>query len=80
MVKRKAIDSVDEWLKEGELAASSRQARIETTPQAVAGRLLPTAELVQVQVAGASHDMAVSTKEAANWFWELLGRAGYELW
>ena len=85
MVKRKATDSVDEWLKEGELATSSRQANLEPTPEAVAALPLPIGEDIRVQVAEddvamASTDVAATHEEAANWFWDLLVRAGYESW
>ena len=64
MVKRKATDSVDEWLKEGELAASSRLANLETTPEAVAAPPLPTVEDIQLQVA--EDDVAATHEDAAN--------------
>lgn len=85
MVKRKATYSVDEWLKKGELAASNRRANLETTPEDVAALPLPTVEDIQVQVAEedvamASIDVATTNEEVANWFWDLLGRAGYEIW
>ena len=85
MVKRKAVDSLDEWLKEGELASAARRLNTEniaevesqvpnptaedTTPQMAKG--LPTVEPVGLKV---------SDDEAASWFWALLAQAGYELW
>ena len=84
MVKRKAPDIVDDWLREGELAAAAMQVNIEAIPKAVTPLPLPTVEPNTVQVAGgdvavASTEVAVTTEEAANWFWGLLVQAGYEL-
>ena len=85
MVKRKAVDSLDEWLKEGELASAARRLNAESiaetesqipsstaediTPQMDKG--IPTLEPAELEVSG---------DEAASWFWSLLAQAGYELW
>ena len=84
MVKRKASDSVDDWLKEGELVAATRQINIKAIPEAVTPLPLPTVEPHTVQmaegdVAAAVAKEEVTDTEAANWFWGLLVQAGYEL-
>ena len=84
MVKRKASDSVDDWLREGELVAAARQISIEAIPEAVTPLPLPTVEPYTMQVAEgdvdvASTEVAVTTAEAANWFWSMLVQVGYEL-
>ena len=84
MVKRKASDSVDDWLREGKLAAAARHISIEAIPEAVTPLPLPTVEPQYVQVAegdvaAAVAEVEVTNAEAANWFWGLFVQAGYEL-
>ena len=84
MVKKKAPDSVDDWLREGELTASSRQPNLETTPESTAALPLPIAEDTHLQVAEdnvamASAEVGVTLEEAAIWFWDLLVPAGFEM-
>ena len=85
MVKRKANQSLDEWLRDGELAAVANrsdkhignQPNIPLTSSAAEVVASPkVAEpLVVVPVeAEVTHD------EAVRWFWSLLGQAGFELW
>ena len=52
MVKCKAPDIVDDWLREGELAVAAMQVNIEAIPEAVTPLPLPTVEPNTVQVAG----------------------------
>ena len=81
MVKRKAIESVDAWLKEGEAAAAAKPTTPKKTPKTVD---LPTvaigqASVAENEVAESPAEVAVTSEEAANWFWNLLEQAGYEL-
>ena len=85
MVKRKAVDSLDEWLKKGELASAAR--RLDTEIVAEIDNQIPssTAEGVPPQMTKgiptvAPAEVEVSSDEAANWFWSILEQAGYELW
>ena len=81
MVKRKATESVDEWLKEGEAVAAAKPTTPQKAPETVD---LPTVEIGQTsvaenEVAESPADVAVTSEEAADWFWNLLEQAGYEL-
>ena len=85
MVKRKANQSLDEWLLEGELAAAGRRSEqpIGTQPDITLSP--PTAELVappEVVNPSVTIPMGVEVThdEATRWFWSLLGQAGFELW
>ena len=81
MVKRKTIESVDAWLQEGEEAAATKPTTPRKTPVTVD---LPTVEIVPTSVAGnevaeSPSEVEVTNEEAANWFWNLLEQAGFEL-
>ena len=85
MVKRKAVDSLDEWLKKGTLAAAPR--RLDTKIVAGIDNQIPssTAEGVPPQTAKgfptiAPAEVEVSSDKVANRFWSILEQAGYELW
>ena len=85
MVKRKATESLDEWLHEGELAAAARRLNIEVAPEVGNTTVTPTAESVQPQVAketptAGPAEAEVTNDEASNWFWAILEQSGYELW
>ena len=85
MVKRKATTSLDEWLRESELASAARRAHTEVatgavnltpTPNAVGIPPKMTTETPTVETA----EVEVTCDEAANWFWDHLEQSGYELW
>lgn len=85
MVKRKADQSLDEWLLEGELAAAERRANthVNTQPDQpfISAATKSVAPLtVEEPSAVAPITAEVSPDEAARWFWSLLGQAGFELW
>ena len=85
MVKQKTTDSVTDWLEEGELVAAARQTKAETTTEIVVAPALPIIETSPMQMAEgdvsvASNDVAVTHEEAANWFWNLLAQAGFEIY
>ena len=84
MVKRKADQSLDDWLKAGEeVARLNREAALATSEQYSRG-LEPAADKVLAEGVNESEPAAMveggSAKgEACNWFWELLANVGYEL-
>lgn len=85
MVKRKAVDSLDEWLKKGELASAARRLDAESIAETESQIPSSTAEGITPQTAKGiptvePAELEVSSDEAANWFWSLLEQAGYELW
>ena len=85
MGKRKATESLDEWLHEGELAAAARRVNVEVAPEGDNTTVTPTAESVQPQVAketptAGPADAGVTDDEASNWFWAILEQSGYERW
>ena len=85
MVKRKASESIDEWLKEGESASVARQQTTEIATEPNPALPSPTVESVPPQVteeavAVAPADVEVTDDEAANWFWSLLEQSGYKRW
>ena len=85
MVKRKATESLDEWLHKGELAAAARRVSSEIAPEWDNTTVIPTAEKVQPQVATENPtvgptDAGVTDDGASDWFWAILGQSGYELW
>ena len=85
MVKRKATENLDEWLKKGQLASAAM--RLDTEFFAEVDNPIPssTAESVPPQTSKetptvAPAEVEVSIDEAANWFWNILEQSGYELW
>ena len=85
MVKRKAANSLDEWLSEGDLASAAKQPNTEITTEPCTTPPPPTAEIVQPQVASepslvVTAKVDITEDEAANWFWSLLEQSGYERW
>ena len=85
MTKRKASVSLDEWLNDRRIVSEiqspvtefSSDPRLTTPP--------PTAEASQLQVAGevtteSSKEVDTTEGKAAEWFWQLLAQAGFELW
>ena len=85
MVKRKASESIDAWLQEGESASATIQQASETAPEAKPILPPPTvkdnlAQVTEESAAVAPADVEVTDDEAANWFWGLLEQAGFELW
>lgn len=85
MVKRKADQSLDEWLLEGELAAAERRVNthVDTQPDnpfisAATESVVPPT--VEEPSAVAPITEEVSQEEAGRWFWSLLGQVGFELW
>lgn len=84
MVKRKATESLDEWLKEGELAAAARRENTETVTETDNPVPNSTAESVPPHTANetptvAPAEVEVSSDEASSWFWTILEQSGYEL-
>ena len=85
MVKRKASENIEEWLREGETISAARTPTSYIAPGPQLATVSPTAEVSPVQVveespAVAPADMEVNANEAANWFWELLAQDGFEIW
>ena len=85
MVKRKANQSLDEWLIAGELAAAARRSENHIGTQSNTPLNPSTTELVEPsEVAEPSVVVPVGAEvtldEATRWFWSLLGQAGFELW
>ena len=85
MVKRKADQSLDEWLLEGELAAAERRANAHVDNQpdnpfmpAATESAVPSN--VEEPSAVAPVAEGVSQEDAGLWFWSLLGQAGFEIW
>ena len=85
MVKRKATTSLDEWLRESELASAARRTYTDVTtetdnltPTPTAAGIPPrmTTETPTVETA----EVEVACDEATNWFWKILEQSGYELW
>ena len=85
MVKRKASESIDEWLREGETVSAARTPTSYTAQEPKLVFFPPTAEVNPVQVveesaAVAPADVEVIADEETNWFWGLLEQAGIEIW
>ena len=85
MVKRKADQSLDDWLREGEEIARLNRAAIVVTSEPHSQEVDPVTDKVSPgEVNGAEVVTAVeggsAEGEASNWFWELLANAGYEIW
>ena len=85
MVKRKADQSLDDWLREGEEVARLNRAAIVVTSEPPSQVACPvTDKVLPGEVNGAevvtSVEEGSAEGEASNWFWELLANAGYETW
>ena len=84
MVKRKADQSLEDWLKVGEeVARLNREAALATSEQYSRG-LEPAADKVLAEGVNESEPAAMveggsAEGVACNWFWELLANVGYEL-
>lgn len=85
MVKRKATESLDEWLLERRTAVQNPQLAPEIAPTPCVTAPLPTTRTTHSPVDCdpehvATTDSTVTEEGAADWFWSLLGQAGFELW
>ena len=83
MVKRKAENTLDEWLNKGTLyAEASRAGTVELINQQVTEPDLGTEVTpLTAETAGPSEATAdLAEQNAAEWLWELLAQSGYELW
>ena len=85
MVKRKATQNLDEWLREGELASAARRSETQTHAQVASDLSSSTTEIAgPPKVEGLSAvgpaEVEVTQDEAVSWFWSLLGQTGFELW
>ena len=85
MVKRKASENIEEWLREGDTISATETPTSHIAPGPQLETVSPTAEVSPVQVveerpAVAPADVEVNATEAANWFWELLAQVGFEIW
>ena len=85
MVKRKATNSPDEWLIEGELASATTQPGSEIAIEPCTTVPSPAAEIIQPQVASdpsvvVPAERAITETKVARWFWSVLAQAGYKCW
>ena len=85
MVKRKATESLDEWLLERRTTVEVPQPTTEVTSEPRITSPLPTSETTPPQVASEPVTEApaaadVTEEGAADWFWSLLEHAGFERW
>ena len=85
MVKRKATQDLDEWLREGEIASAARRSATQPDTQSIKAFPISTAEgavppKVEELPAVVPAEVEVTQEEAASWFWSLLGQTGFELW
>ena len=109
MPKRKAVQSVDEWLSEGAMAIEERRTEalsnrnqegtdalpttydlpVDTainsglkasTPVASPNYVAPPESEVAAEVGCPAAQGPISEAKAAEWFWDLLGKAGFERW
>lgn len=85
MVKRKASDNIEEWLKEGETASAAITPTSDIAQEPKLIPFPPTAKASPIQVVEGSAavgpaDVEVAADEATNWFWGLLEQDGFELW
>ena len=85
MTKRKAPNSLDEWLTERRVVSEVPIPAVEipSEPSIVAPH--PTAEASQLQltsepVSGISAEVDITEEMAAEWFWSLLDQCGFERW
>ena len=85
MVKRKATQNLDEWLRAGELASAAKRSEAQAQVQ-VAGDLpsssIKVADPSKAKIFSAvgPAEVEVTREDAASWFWSLLSQAGFELW
>ena len=85
MVKRKANQSLDEWLIEGELAATTRRSEQPIGTQPNTTHSPSTAESVEVPelvnpLVTLPLGVEVTHDEATRWLWSLLVQVGFEVW
>lgn len=85
MVKRKATQNLDEWLRAGELASAAKRSEAQTHVQVASDLPSLTTKAVdpsKVEVLSAvgPAEVEVTREDDARWFWSLLGQAGFELW
>ena len=84
MTKRKATNSLDEWLTERRVIAEVPIPAAEIPSEPSIAAPPPTAEASQPQltsepVSGVSAEVDI-TEVAAEWFWSLLDQCGFERW
>ena len=85
MVKRKAAVSLDEWLVERRVISEDPQLDVGSASGPCTNPAPPAAEVVLVQedselTTTIPTEVAATEEEAADWFWALLEKSGFELW
>lgn len=85
MTKRKATESLDEWLIEQRLASEVQLPVAEAPLEPSIVTPPPTAETSQPQVATESvtwipAEVDITEEVASEWLWSLLEKSGYERW
>ena len=85
MTKRKASESLDEWLNDRRSVLETQGPVTELVVDPGLATFPSTAEASSLQLAceeGIESSMGVDITEekAAEWFWQLLEQAGFELW
>ena len=86
MTKRKATNSLDEWLTERRVVSETPNPVAEIPSEPISAAPQPTAEASQLQltsepVSGTLPvEVDITEEVAAEWFWSLLDQCGFERW
>ena len=85
MTKRKATESLDEWLIERRLASEAQIPVVEVPLEPSIATPSPTAEtnppqVINEPVIGVPTEVDITEEVASEWFWALLEQLGYERW
>ena len=85
MVKRKAAVSLDDWLVERRVISEDLQLDAGNASGPCTDPAPPAAEVVLMQedsefTTASPTEVAATEEEAADWFWALLEKTGFELW
>lgn len=85
MTKRKTSVSLDEWLNDRRTGVEIQSPAIGSSADPSPSTPSPTAEVGQLQlvsdvVTGSPKEVATTESEVAEWFWQLLAQAGFEIW
>ena len=80
MVKRKANQSLDEWLRDGELAAVAKRSNTHignqpNTPLTPSATEVVASPKVAEPLVVVPVEVEVTHDEATRWFWSMLGQA-----